>query len=180
MTRQPTAKLWAHVPGVVYPGEKRWGDIPGVSYPDRNEVKHATILRREQRARREARITAEILALYDGGKTARQSAEAVGISTDTALKILRKNNRPIFKGVVPKAGRGGIHVRERRRQSGEAYRAKLKERRDRALAIYEAMPHDSRTALGLAKKAGINPKTAYSILTEAGYKIGRPGRRKTA
>lgn len=33
MTHKPTAKLWAHVPGVVYPGEYKFKDIPGVVYP---------------------------------------------------------------------------------------------------------------------------------------------------
>lgn len=187
MTRKLTVKIWGSVPGVLYTDEKRFSKVPGVVYPASEGAqtkteyqKHRATLQREERAAESERIRLGVVAAYDAGKTGREAARKMGISADTAIKILRKAGKPIQMGRIPKGGRDGLTVRAQlvaRRRERAAQMAAI---RDRVIAAYDAMPEATRSGEKVASVAGIGPRWACKILKASGRELSPRGRKVTA
>lgn len=187
MTRKLTVKIWGNVPGVLYPDEKRFSKVPGVVYPASEGAqtkteyqKHRATLQREERAAESERIRFGVVAAYDAGKTGREAARKMGISADTAIKILRKAGKPIQMGRIPKGGRDSMTVRAQRVAERRERAARVAALHARVVAAYDALPADTRSGEKVAAAAGIGPRWACKILKAAGRELSSRGRKKEA
>lgn len=189
MTRQPPppAKLWEHVPGVTYPGRNRWDKIPGVQYPgDRPayapKTKTAIAQAQARERAKQHRATYEAnrehaATAYDAGESARSIARRLKVSADTVAKMIRETGRTVYKGHVPKTGRGGLSVDALKAKQKADNQARKAATEAKVIEAFKAMPKRERSGAKAASAVGIYARWACRILKNAGLKLSTRGQK---